>query len=616
MTEPLKLRIREPDDDDDAVFQLTGETAILGRDDACDIVIEAASVSSRHALLKADRSGYTFTDLGSSNGSAIARGGKPPTPLGAGEAVPLSPGDVLLLGDAKTPVRVVIELGASAFGQTRSMEQTVIAAAPLAKLLSQTDDSLVTLAAQTMAAPDVAELANVALSFLRAVCPKAERLGVQIWGAGIAGAAGTLVPRAIHQSVSERAEVVLFESASDPLPTSQSVVAQEVRAALAAPLLVDGAHLGVMAAWSSLGATALPKAAMGPLAVASTLVGLGAAQLVRRAQIEAENARLRKVRPDAHALDPIGQAPRFVRTVELARSVATSDIPVLVLGETGTGKEVLSRGIHRWSPRRDAPFIAFNCAAVPEALIESELFGHMRGAFTGAGADRKGLFEEADGGTIFLDEIGEMPPVMQAKLLRVLQDGEIRRVGAGRTTRVDVRVVSATHRDLEALVAEGRFRADLMYRLNTVTMEIPALRDRAGDIVLLAHFLLGRVCERANKQIPGFSTAALGALSRYDFPGNVRELENEVQRAVALTAPGEAIQVGVFSDRVAGDQGASSHAASIEVGTTLKDAVADTERRVIEATLQACNGNVARTARELGLSRPGLYKVMERLGLR
>ncbi|PKN54014.1 MAG: hypothetical protein CVU56_28760, partial [Deltaproteobacteria bacterium HGW-Deltaproteobacteria-14] len=321
--------------------------------------------------------------------------------------------------------------------------------------------------------------------------------------------------------------------------------------------------------------------------------------------------------PGLRVVEPIGQSAPFLAAVGLARSVAGADVPVLIHGETGTGKEVLARNLHLWSRRAAKPFVAFNCAAVPEALIESELFGHVRGAFTGAGADRKGLFEEADGGTIFLDEIGEMPAVMQAKLLRVLQDGEVRRVGASRPSMVDVRVVSATHKDLVALVAEGRFRADLMYRLNAVTLRIPALRERGDDVALLAHFLLGRACDQARKRVPGFAPDALWALSRHGFPGNVRELENEILRAVALTPEGEPIRAAAFSERVADRAPPRVPARALSDGPiTLKDAVTDTERRVIEGALARTGGNVSQAARDLGLTRPGLYKVMERLGMR
>ncbi|MCB9733238.1 MAG: sigma-54-dependent Fis family transcriptional regulator [Deltaproteobacteria bacterium] len=417
---------------------------------------------------------------------------------------------------------------------------------------------------------------------------------------------------------------MLFTEGDAALEMTASVVQTGASAFVAAPLIAHGASFGVIAGWSPLGPAALPASALPQLAVAASIVALSASQLavraegeVERRRLEDENTRLRGAATGLRVVEPVGESRAFTEALTLARSVASSDVPVLLNGETGSGKEVLARNVHLWSRRAAKPFVAFNCAAVPESLIESELFGHVRGAFTGAGADRKGLFEEADGGTIFLDEIGEMPGVMQAKLLRVLQDGEVRRVGASRPLRVDVRVVSATHRDLARLVTEGRFRADLMYRLNAVTLRIPSLRERGDDVSLLAHFLLGRAADSARKRIPGFAADALWALSRYDFPGNVRELENEILRAVALTPEGEPIRASVFSERVAG-QAPPPGATQAPDGqpVTLKDAVAATERAVVEAAIARHGGNVSQAARELDLTRPGLYKVMERLGLR
>jgi len=622
----LKLLVFEPDEDEEATFVLAGREAVVGRDGGADVLIEDASISSRHAVLRPTGGGYTFTDLGSKNGSALVRSGaSTPVPLAAGEATPIGGGDVLLLGDAERPVRVVVRAVAAPYEAPTAASHTVLASAPLADLLGRAgdDEGLVHLAAQALAAATPEALATAALEALTAWTSRASGRGVALWASGVSTTAGDPVPSGVRTAAIERGEVVLFEEADASLPTTQSVVRQGVNAALAAPLVVDGVVHGVLAAWSTLGAAALPQATVSKLSVAATIVGLSAAQLARRAEdatrqarLEAENRELRGDRAGLRVTEPIGQSEPFIAAVELAKSVAGADVPVLIHGETGTGKEVLAKNLHLWSRRAAKPFVAFNCAAVPEALIESELFGHVRGAFTGAGADRKGLFEEADGGTIFLDEIGEMPAVMQAKLLRVLQDGEVRRVGASRPSRVDVRVVSATHKDLQELVAQGRFRADLMYRLNAVTLRIPALRDRGDDVALLAHFLLGRACDQARKRVPGFSADALWALSRHDFPGNVRELENEILRAVALTGEGEPVRASAFSERVADRAPAFVPSATGGGPVTLREAVIETERRVIEEALTRTGGNVSQAARDLGLTRPGLYKVMERLGMR
>jgi len=231
----------------------------------------------------------------------------------------------------------------------------------------------------------------------------------------------------------------------------------------------------------------------------------------------------------------VGDSPAIRAVFALLDKVVASDVPVLIQGETGTGKELVARALHEHGARRDAPFLAENCAAVPANLLESELFGHVKGAFTGAVSDRRGHFTAARGGTVFLDEIGDMPLEMQAKLLRVLQDGEVRPVGSDRSERVDVRVVAASNKDLRALAGEGGFREDLFFRLNVIAIELPPLRAREGDVRHLARFFAARAASASGREVPRIAPEALDALERWSWPGNVRELENELLRAVALT---------------------------------------------------------------------------------
>ena len=622
MTVSLRLVVDPgPGVGEGAVFLLTGQDAILGRDESCDLVIESPTVSGRHGMLRAGALGYDYTDLDSRNGSALVRGGAPAAALPGGSATPLGPGDVLLLGAADTPVRIRIEAGTAPFLALPAMERTVLARAPLSDLLSGAPDGLVALAARALAAQDGDALAESALAFLAAVLPQADGRAVLITGAGLSARAGDPLPAGLSREAASRREVVLFEQQGERLPMTESIARSGMRAAVVAPLYAGESWHGLLAAWTSRGPTAIPTSSLSQMGVAASLLALAAGMLtVRRQGDEArrrladENQRLRGgPEPERTHPEPIGSAPGFLEAVALCRTVAPASVPVLILGETGTGKEVLARAVHRWSPRAKASFVAFNCAALPESLLESELFGHVRGAFTGAGTDKKGLFEEAHGGTIFLDEIGELAPSMQAKLLRVLQDGEVRRVGATRSTVVDVRVVSATNRDLRTRVEQGQFRADLLYRLNAVTVRIPALRDRGDDVTLLAHHLLGRAARKARKKLPGFAPEALWALASYEFPGNVRELENEVVRAVALTDEGHAIRPEAFSEAIAERRPADAPSSAPR---TLHEAVSAAERQAVESAIGRPGGNVSAAARELGLTRPGLYKVMERLGLR
>ncbi|MBN2565253.1 MAG: sigma-54-dependent Fis family transcriptional regulator, partial [Candidatus Eisenbacteria bacterium] len=259
-------------------------------------------------------------------------------------------------------------------------------------------------------------------------------------------------------------------------------------------------------------------------------------------------------------------------------------------------------------------FVAQNCAALPEHLLESELFGHVRGAFTGATREKAGLFEAADGGTFFLDEIGDMPMTLQAKLLRVLQDGEVRRVGATESQTVDVRVIAATNKVLEEEVEKGNFREDLFYRLNVVRMQMPPLRERREDIPLLADHFLTQYCSIANKAVGGFTEEAMRILMNYEWPGNVRELQNEVERAVALCRPSAAVDRGALSERLASTRSGDVVMTS-RLPSSLKELVDDVETRVITETLRRNNWNKSRTAEELGLSRQGLIKKIDRLGI-
>ena len=302
----------------------------------------------------------------------------------------------------------------------------------------------------------------------------------------------------------------------------------------------------------------------------------------------------------------IGAQTGLERHVALARKVLDADTTVLVTGETGTGKELFARLIHENGARRRGKFVAQNCAALPETLLESELFGHTRGAFTGAVADHRGLFEEADRGTIFLDEVGEMSPAMQLRLLRVLQEGEIRPVGASASRKVDVRVIAATNADLEAQIRRGDFRQDLYYRLNVFPIPLPPLRERVEDIPALAEHFLKTYRARARRAVPGISPDALRCLRAYPFPGNVRELENEIERAVVLADDGEPLRPEHLSARVR--VGLTAPGAEAR---TLNDAIEELKRRMIEDALREC-GSKTRAAERLGLTRQSLQQMLRR----
>ncbi|OYU44012.1 MAG: PEP-CTERM-box response regulator transcription factor [Burkholderiales bacterium PBB4] len=343
------------------------------------------------------------------------------------------------------------------------------------------------------------------------------------------------------------------------------------------------------------------------------LLGLTIDRAFRLFELQSENRRLQQVRqPDALS-GLITRDPEMLRTCRVIERVASSDATVLLLGESGTGKEVLAQGLHQAS-KRSGKFVAINCAAIPEALLESELFGHERGAFTGATKTTVGKIETANGGTLMLDEIGDLPHPLQAKLLRFLQERKIERIGGRQEIAVDVRVVCATHQNLQGLISEQLFREDLYYRLAEIVINIPALRQRQGDAVLLAQNFLRRFAQDQRRGNLAFTDDAIAAIEAHRWPGNVRELLNVVRRAVIMADGGRvtAADLGLTSPADAAEPGKAAAYADVDLRRVREEA----ERQAILSALGRTDGNIAKAAEMLGVSRPTLYDLMSRLAIR
>jgi DNA-binding NtrC family response regulator len=337
---------------------------------------------------------------------------------------------------------------------------------------------------------------------------------------------------------------------------------------------------------------------------------------LERAALRREIQLLRRERlQEGRLQELIGRSTPMLELYRMIEQVAPTDASILITGESGTGKELVARAVHRLSDRGSSRLVTINCAAIPESLLESEVFGHEKGAFTGATGTRAGCFELADGGTLFLDEIGEMPADLQSKLLRVLEDGVVRRVGGEKERQVDVRVLAATNIDLEEQLDDGRFREDLYYRLNVIRLSLPPLRARGDDIDLLADHFLAQFAETSGKSIVGFSDAALARLRTHAWPGNARELRNVVERAVILCSEGEigpqhlpATLKGARPGAVPRVENGDEAAVRIPVGTTIREA----EKALILATLDDCEDNRTRTASVLGITPKTLYSKLRR----
>jgi Nif-specific regulatory protein len=620
----------------------------IGRAASNDLVLDAENVGAEHARIVLGVERLLVEDLGSPGGTAIVRGGGRTALSEARPAMELESGDLLELGgsgELGASLKVSFELESEHVEIVESRPMATLGTEPgtpgeaterLRKILSAqralgaARDLENVVAALAEAALDLvpgATHATVALTDGEARAKHLDTLttvATRVRGPdGRPRAPDAPIPltRSVAKKVVRERTAVLAADAPSETFSSESLLGANIRSTIGVPLWKGDEILGVLQV-DNRAAPAMFHGrdvdSLGVLAADASLA-VANARLIGRLvaaeqRLDRENQYLkRRERARSGETRIVGESRVMAELSKQLDKVVDTRVTVLIEGETGTGKELVASALHYRSKRRDKLFVAQNCAAFPENLLESELFGHKRGAFTGATEDKKGLFEVADGGTLFLDEIGEMPAGLQAKLLRVLQEGEVRPLGSHQVKHVNVRVVAATNRKLEDEVAQGRFREDLYYRLKVFPLRVPPLRERRDDVGRLAQHFLEIASREMGKPVAGFAQETLAALSAYEWPGNVRELENEVQRLVIQADPGAFITPDLLSPTVRRVEGLVQNLGA--TAGTLKDRVEQVERFIVLEVLREHDNNKTNAAKTLGITREGLHKKLKQLGI-
>ncbi len=623
-------------------FTCDQDKVTIGRAPSAKIQLNDYHLSGEHGLLFCEGDQYIYRDLRSTNGSMLLRGTKREVLGGSARwEASIRDGDRLLLGDAASPVILICKItGSVADGEEK---HRILATRALSDLPSVTG--------KVEKGPEISNLYS-------AVKLLGGRLDLNETLEAVAGAVFNLISRATHVSIllSEKGDeerflpmlarsreggetadpimmsravlrrvlkdraAVLAANAMDELGTSESIMGANIQSTIGVPLWQGEKILGVLECDNRASSGIFQEGDLDLLLVLGQQAALAIdnAMLhnelkVAEEKLRGENLYLKGRQRGIRFDDIIGEADSMKAIFAQLEKVIDTRATVCINGDTGTGKELIASAIHYQGKRRDKMFVAQNCAALPENLLESELFGHKRGSFTGADYDKKGLFEIADTGTLFLDEIAEMAMSLQAKLLRVLQEGEIRPVGASKTKSVDVRIICATNRDLQKEVSEGRFRQDLFYRLMVFPITLPPLRERVEDIPLLAQHFLKRYTAEMRKAVGGLSQETINQLCTYNWPGNIRELENEIQRLVIQADEGENLRPAHLSPQIRKVENLVERIAPPE--GTLKEMIEHVEKWLLTEALQEHGNNKTQTAAALGITREGLHKKLSKYRL-
>ena len=602
-----------------AIFAINEETLVIGRETAANLCIADASVSRRHSKIEKKDEGFVISDLESLNGTFV-------------NDVPvktrlLEHGDRVRIGDSQFLFLTHDHEATSKSSDVKLDEAQVISASTLQ---IRFDDTVYMMARDLSALMKVCttinsirgldQLLESLLELLFEVVP-AQRAAVLLTSEGsfetslvfgldrVRGKDQTVsVSRTIvHQVLRDGVALLATDAAAEADLASESLIASRAHSVMCVPLMMFDRKLGVLYLDTTVTRDQFNK---DHLQLVAAIAGVSAVAIENARQFEwlrTENERLLADVNIEHNM--VGESPAMQRIYHFISKVAPTDSTVLISGESGTGKELAARAIHRNSKRAQKPFMAVNCAALNESLLESELFGHEKGSFTGAFAQKKGRLEVADGGTVFLDEIGELTPPLQIKLLRVLQEREFERVGGTQTIKVDLRLIAATNKNLEEAIESGEFRQDLYYRLNVVSLEMPSLRERREDIMLLANYFADKYATKCNRKLLGFSSEARECLTAYDWPGNVRELENAIERSIVL---------GTTDLILPEDLPEAVLESELSPTSTLRyhEAVTQKKKQIILDAMAQANGNYTGAAKLLGVHPNYLHRLIRNLNIK
>ncbi len=610
-----------------STFQLTEEEVSIGREPSNRLAVSDPLLSRRHCVIKKEGDEFKICDLGSRNGIFVNGVPVKERILEHGDQIGM--GDSLflflfqevvspVLGDTPPDAGILVLQSTMqlALDDALYLKPEKVLALPPAMRTAQDLNALLKISTAINLIQTPEELKRKLLELILEIVP-ADRGAIlmeQGRSHSLDKSSGLEQPFAVSRTISGQVsrekisilgnDIRQIKEFSD----SDSLIASKIQSLLCVPLVLHEKVLGVLYL-----DTSDPKIQFdeGHLQVVTAVASIASVALNNAQQMEwliEENRRLQTDTTIEHGM--IGESPAMLKVYLFIAKAAPSDSTVLLRGESGTGKELAARAIHLNSPRAAKSFIAINCAALAESLLESELFGHEKGAFTGAIAQKKGKLEAADGGTVFLDEVSEMSTGLQVKLLRVLQEREFDRVGGTRPIRVDIRLIAATNRNLEEAVKAGTFRQDLYYRLNVVTLMMPPLRDRREDIPLLASYFAAKYGEKSQRRIKGIAPEARETLVHYDWPGNVRELENAIERAVVLGSTEVILQEDLPENLLE-----MEHPAGVPI-TKYHEGVKDAKKRLISNALQQTNGNLEEAAKLLGVHLTYLYRLIRNLGLK